>query len=560
MSSKREKLLNFYTDVLATARHIVKDNGSVVFIVGKDEVPATVNFKVPEHEQVPGEPTVITRNMVSVMEELLRDPRDTDVFFHPTSEQMTRGESEVFRYLKRAILLRLNTSITQLGAALLGVQQDASLQHKMTMEQLDIIKDIADSDKSSVMAWTKLCVRPIKDNPLKPSTWGLNIHIKRNGTYGGKPYRRVGIVTMPMFEEVLDGKQYETPDGKNQFRVKDYSMFRQVIRTIFPEAGVRGSEALNVGYDGTFAPYFVCFMKTVKSVADRLNYVVRTMEPAMKEVGIDTASLLVETPWFDYVSDEGLDILSDISRSVPALVGNIGAVPVGSEEPTEEEDEPAPPVRREECRPEPAPQRRPDPTPEPEPVKEAKEEDDGLNAEQRRLRDEAMERRRRFEEERKMMEEEERRDRERREERRDRGRDDRRDDRREYDRDRRDDYRGRDDRRDPPWEDEPIVKDNGKVSFGALLGANPDIARGTLTEEEERDNRGRGRGRGRDRYDDRDDRYDRGRGRDRYDDRDYGRGRYDDRDDRYDRYDRGRGGRRGSGMYDDYDRGRSYRR
>lgn len=554
MSSKREKLLNFYTDVLATARHNVKDDGSVVFMVGKDEVPATVNFRVPEHEQVPGEPTVITRNMVSVMEELLRNPRDTDVFFHPTSEQMTRGESEVFRYLKRAILLRLNTSVTQLGAALLGVQQDASLQHKMTMEQLDIIKDIADSDKSSVMAWTKLCVRPIKENPLKPSTWGLNIHIKRNGTYGGKPYRRVGIVTMPMFEEVLSGKQYESADGKNLFRVKDYSMFRQVIRTIFPEAGVRDSETLNTGYDGTFAPYFVCFMKTVKSVADRLNYVVRTMEPAMKEVGIDTSSLLVETPWFDYVSDEGLDILSDISRSVPALIGNIGAVPVGSEEPKEEEDEPSAPVRREERRPEPLPQKQQEPTPKPEPAKVVKEEDDGLNAEQRRLRDEAMERRKRFEEERKMIEEEERRDRERRE----RDRDDRRNDRRDDYRDRDDRRDGRrDDRRDPPWEDEPIVKDNGKVSFGALLGANPDIARGTLTEEEERDSRGRGRGRGRSRYDDRDDRYDYRR--DRYDDR---RSRYDDCDDRYDRYDRDydRRGRRGSGLYDDYDRGRSYRR
>lgn len=553
--TKSEKLVELYRQLLTTCSHTVDEDGRVFL------------------EAVKGKPTPIVVNdkdLYLPMAHHLRHPEENQIFFHPMSEQITRGESEIFTHLKRAMILKMITSMSMIGTGLLALQNDTAAQRRMSIDQVNIIMGLVDTDKEkSGTAWLAMMFREIKENPHRMDTWPLNIHMRRNGKFEGKPYRRVAVTHFPLLEKLFSGEKLMDDAGKDRFRKKDYLMFQQVAKAIFPDVDKPLSETYNEGYDGTLAPYTVCFLRAYKKLADRINHILTVMEEPLLATNSDYKILAgINTDWWELISPEGEDELTTLAKSIPPLAGNMGQSADGQEQAQAAEERPETRIGKFSVR-----DRAPE-TKEEVKVEEKlppkvdnteirKQPDnfsnEGLNAEQIKQRDEAMRRRKEFlereEQERKDQEEresrrrqrdeEDRREYERRNERRDEPRD------RDYRRDDRNDDRGRDRRdndryddrgRDYRDEDRRDAKtESGKLSFTAILDRNPGIMRGTLSDEDDRHRGGRRGGR----YDDRDD--DRGRG-SRYDDR--GRGsryesRYDDR--RYDRY-------------DDYDRGSRYSR
>lgn len=557
--TKHEQLLDFYTKLLVMIGLTVEEDGGIYVVAGGKKLPAQVPVLYKESSD---NPEYIRKDLVLPTRDRLRSPTEGVVFFHPLSEQMTRGESEVFRYFKRGALVRLNTYFTQVGSALIQLQRNPLLQQKMSIDQITLIKGISDVSKTASESWSKCMISPIISSPLIPSQWPLNIHVRRNGVYGAKSYRRVAIADFPLFNQIFRNELLKSDDGKNLYSLKDYETIKQVGKAIFSEIDRVDRETLGAGYDGVLAPYFISFLMSYAKIAERLTHFSETLMDPFLEVGATKENLIV--PCFDarWVSEEGLGVLEDISRSVPAQAGNIGSRSVDEAEeakprvthdrPTREEKKPdnSPPpweeVKRTESRHEPEPE-------EPrkaQPAQLTPADTTNMSEGQRKMLEESMEKRRRWLEEQDRIRQEEEEDRQSRESRHSRDRDDRRDhDDRRADRGR-DDYEGRDrrdrsrdyddyDRRDrgdrrrrddddyDRADDRPVARQDGKISFTDALRVNPSLARGTLTEEEEGDSRRGRRGRGRDDDYDRD--Y-RGR-RDSRDDRDY-RGRRDSRDDR----------------------------
>lgn len=537
-------LIDLYTAVLDSAMYKVDEDGQVLTGIGKNMSVAEING----------------RKVVLPKDQLLRNPSEENVFFHPLSEQMTRGESEVFRFLRRTAILKLSTAISTIGFGILKLQEHPELQRKMKSEQQDFIKGILDTDKDSALTWCKMNLHPIQVNPVRTDTWPVDIFIKRNGQFDGKNFRRVAIVSFPAFEKVMGGEKFVKGSGAEEkvlFRPKDYLMFQQVTKAIFPGCESPGLVDYNVGYDGTLAPYFIAFFKSYRLIAKRLNYILDLFKDMFIAASVeDVESARIDLTWMEiFDTDEGMDHLSKLARRVPALQGNIGSVD-GREDkiepPKVRDPEPAP-VRRTETRREEPVTETVKPTVEPV-VKEVVESSK-MTDEHRRLQEEALLKRQQFLEEERLAaeraEERRNRDRLRREEedrftreeldRRDRERESR---ARDYTRDRRDD-RDYDDR-DSRDRREPASSPTGKASFSDLISRNRALANTRSAEEEEEYNRGRGRGR----RDYRDDRY--------YDDR-RDRRDYRDRDDYYDRRSY-RGSRRDDRDYDDRRSYRGYRR
>lgn len=525
-------LIDFYTAVLDSAMYKVDEDGHVLTGIGKNMSVAEING----------------RKVVLPKDQLLRNPSDENVFFHPLSEQMTRGESEVFRFLRRTAILKLTTSISTIGFGILKLQEHPELQRKMKSEQQEFIKGILDTDKDSALTWCKMTLHPVQTNPVRTDTWPVDIFIKRNGQFDGKNFRRVAVVSFPTFEKIHSGVKFVKGTGaeeKTLFRPKDYLMFQQVTKAMFPGCERTDLTDYNVGYDGTLAPYFVTFFKSYRLIARRLNHILDLFKDMFIAASVeDVESARIDLTWMDiFDTPEGMDHLARLARRVPALQGNIGSVD-GHEDkvepPKAASSEPAP-VRRTETRSEESVSDAVKPMI--ETVAKEVVDPSKMTDEHRRLQEEALLKRQRFLEEERLAaeraeqlrnrdrlrrEEEERYIREE-EERRLRERESR---AYEYTRDRRDDRYDDDDRR-PIRDTAPVSP--GKTSFAELISRNRALANTRSVEEEEEYIRSRGRGRRdyRDDYRGRRDYRDDYRGRDDYDDRRFYRGsRRDDYDDR----------------------------
>lgn len=529
-------IYDFYDGLLTSAAHATDADGNILTAFTDKRDPVEIG----------GKPLVLP------LPSKLRDPNPDEMFFHPLCEQLQRYESDVFRYLKRSMTLKLIHSFGFLGGALLSLQNDPGIQRRMSIEQIEVMKGISVSDKNSPMAWVRSVMGPVEDYKGRMDKWAIHVYIKRNGQLDGRNYKRVGVVSFPWIEKFLNGEMImrhnAAGDEVNAFRpTKDYETFRQVALAIFPQITAKGTEYFNVGYDGTLAPYLITFLQVYYKLGSRINELLELFRPFMIETGNDPKAAILNLNWYPMLSGENLETLARFARGIPILKGNAGATVEGEVEVPEETKEVEKP-------------RKPEPEAKAKTVSETKE----LTEEERRAKEEADAKRAAWK---KQLAEEEEMERER-EERRNRRHD--RDDR-DYDRDRRDRDRDRDrydDRRDDrrrsrdddddlPWEDEKPKSSGDKLSVDDLFGRGSRLVRGTRTDEEEQDRRySRGSRRDRDDrdYDRRDDRYyDRG---GRRDDRDY-----DRRDDRY--YDRG--GRRDDRDYDRrddryYDRGGRGRR
>lgn len=540
---------DFYTSILSTCNAVVTDKNRI--LIAHD--PNNPSPAIAQGKEL----------VLPTRDNLTNRDYDKDIFFHPLSENIQRGESDVFRFIKTNTVLKISAAICFIGNVLLKLQEDPARQRKMNQEQIDLMLPISSADAKSAANFLKIAtqyLREKEDTKKKPL---VSIFLKKMGTYNAVTFRRVAVVSFPCYEAIKQGTRFTAGEGskaKDIARAADYETFQQVMKSIFP--GIDNLEDYNHAYDGMIAPIMVAFYRSIGKLSERINYVIDTIEPLAKELNIDVTPGRIPNDWLQAFEDEYMDKLASFKRSVPSLNGNDGELEDRVQLPDRKPSVPAKEVVTPEKRTaEPEVSRRDDRDDAPRPdnkygivatwaspqgkttVKSTAIEDERIERE-RREREE-------YEKERRLRREEE----ERRYEQRQREREDR-DVRQPPDRrdDRRDD---RDDRSEPSTR----TKD-GKLNFSALLDRDPYERELKRREEEDRyyeerrrEREGRDDRRYRDddrdyrdsRYD-RDDRYDRDR-RYRDDDRDdrridrYGSDRYrnrddrryrDDRDDRYD--------------------------
>lgn len=330
-------LLDFYLDILETAGFQVNDD---FFIMHRPESEK----KKPEHVMV------MDKKLVLPAPILLKNPDpENNVFFHPLCEQILRGESEVFTFLKRAMVMRLILSYSSLGAGLTRLHTDINLQKSMSIKQIEYIKDLVDVDEKTLLAWTGFIWGHIKLAPHDSTKWPIRMYIKQSGRYEGKNYQRVCSVAFPLIERLLNEKDIPKPGTEDQkYRSKDYLAFKQISGAIFPESIMEHSEAYNSGYSDTFAANLMAFLLSYKKLAERINVITETLREPLERAGASPDAIHIPVKWMDYIDEAGREKLALLNRRIPALPGNMG-VPANRAVPSEEseQEQPRKPVSRE---------------------------------------------------------------------------------------------------------------------------------------------------------------------------------------------------------------------
>lgn len=255
---------------------------------------------------------VTNKLLVFPSHELLRKGVGSDVVaFHPISENIIRGESDVIKKLKGLAVFKITTVISCLIAELTEIAADKDSHAKLAPELTDMLKLLPKADGKTVDAFNKI----IDATGVNTNYKLFSIYLKRGGVWKGNKYNRVCKALFPITDE------FES-DASEIFGVKlrkaDKDAFIKLFEYLIPHAG--SEEQYSYGSNSTIAPYFHSLMKSFCKVAKELNAVIDKFRKHLD----NPDELYMDVSW-----EESLDDLSIYKDIIPSLNGNEGHVVEG---------------------------------------------------------------------------------------------------------------------------------------------------------------------------------------------------------------------------------------
>lgn len=305
------KLLQLYESILNAACLSVDADGFVSVRLQNDNSPTTVNGK---------------RLALPTQKHLANPQPDSKMIFHPLSENIMRGESEVTTKLRHSFNVRFNFTFAAVAQSLLQIASSVAEHHKLNPEQSEVLSALKDADETTLVNFSKIMVNSIKNDPGKSF---VNIYLKRGGKIGDKKYARIGVVSFPFYEQ-LQNKEEDVCGVK--LRVKDRATLKALCEYIFP--AIKNTEAYNAGSDSQIAPFLEALMKTVKCLAMCFNDIFDLFNKHIE--GYE--ELVFNSDWVETL--DNLPSLMNEIRMIPIQAGNEGSTKangvVGSNLPTQQ--------------------------------------------------------------------------------------------------------------------------------------------------------------------------------------------------------------------------------
>ena len=293
------ELLNVYKSILRFSGLEADADGFVSTVLGDKREPALINGM----------------RLVLPTDNHLRNNDGQKVIFHPLSENILRGESEVISKLTEVINIRLNFTFGIIAQSLLNLVDSPELHKRLNSSQLSLLIAIKEVDNTTLTNFINVMLAGIKSQPSKVFT---NIYLNRGGSLGERRYSRVAVVSFPMWKELQENA--DTLFGV-KIRVKDRDTFKQLFKFVF-QSLVNGNE-YSRGSDSNTAPYLDVLMRSAMGIAACLNDLLVNY----KEFIEDADKLMFDGDWAE--AFDRLDDLVPEIRRIPVQAGNEGRHKVG---------------------------------------------------------------------------------------------------------------------------------------------------------------------------------------------------------------------------------------
>jgi hypothetical protein len=250
-------------------------------------------------------------------EQVLRDyDKDKQVLFHPLSEYVTIGESDVFKLLKMSVRLALVTRIAGLMETLAILGTSTEFHDRMNSNQIKLLESMAGIDDKSV---SKL--RSVLDKGIADTTNSiLGIFMTRDDELDGNKYPRVCNITFPIVG-VLN-KAYNTTDGNRKVfdidvRKKtpdDIKIWLGLFNYVLPGLEEKGTYSRGSAH---YAPYLGALLESYYDIQSRLNLIVSEFSSFI--IPSDNVKI-VDLKWY------GMFKSGSVFNDLPNLSGNKGGV------------------------------------------------------------------------------------------------------------------------------------------------------------------------------------------------------------------------------------------
>lgn len=289
-------LIRLYESVLAAAGLVANKEGLISMDLDGIHTPCTVG-KDP------------AKRLVLPLPEVLANPNwQTTIAFHPMSESLLRGESEVLRKLKALLMVRILGVSTELATQLMAIAVNVDAQKKLTPDQHEFLSQVGAVTENTFKDLTKIIESlGIDRNQL------CHMYLKRAGQWKGKGYSRVAVTTFPLIEQL--GSQ-----GKEVFNLslssqKNKKAIKALFDYILPNA--EDVDKYSFGTNSDVAPYFHAMMSSFAKIAKQLNSITRKFKKHLD----DADKLLINVEF-----DKELNDLGKFRDLIPSLSGNEGVI------------------------------------------------------------------------------------------------------------------------------------------------------------------------------------------------------------------------------------------
>jgi hypothetical protein len=252
------------------------------------------------------------RLVIPTNEQLRSHNPGEKIVFHPLTEDIVRGESEIIKKLRVNINTRLNTNIAALGKDLLNIVASPALHARLTPEQSRLLTVVKDADEKTVANYLAMLMSNYKE---RSDRLYVNVFLVRGGSNQkepGRKYTRLAVVSFPFYTENAAGTI-----GK--CRVKDRETYRQLMEFMFPDIEV--TDAYNYGSDSIVAPFLETLMLGSAKIAARINELVELYAPFIE----GHEDLMFDLDWMESFRD--MTTLAPMIREIPLQAGNEGSIP-----------------------------------------------------------------------------------------------------------------------------------------------------------------------------------------------------------------------------------------
>jgi hypothetical protein len=290
-------LIEFYEGVLKGL--------SIEDTAGTGLLSSTFDPEKPTPVQVGGK-----RLALPVKDILRAGKKEDQVIFHPLSENVTRGESDIIKALRDYIQWR-NQSVVMLLATTMGHLAANQSEHKQhSAKAKKYLQQIPDFDEKTYLALVKLMTRVTSD----PDRRIISISLRQGSKTKEDGTLRSANVHFPLMDELekdeLEIFEMHMPSKKAKKRIA------KLFELILGDEATR--KTYSYGSRNMEAPYLHALLTTHSRIAEHLNAVVETHTSLL---GADLAKTLT-TPlgWVP-----GLEEFAKFRAMVPPQSGNEGA-------------------------------------------------------------------------------------------------------------------------------------------------------------------------------------------------------------------------------------------
>lgn len=294
--SKAEKVVGFYDTLLNMLDITANEEGLLTHSTSAE--PIMVNGK---------------RLALPTKDNIKLAGREEVIVFHPLSENVFEGMSDVFIELRYLTAAKIHKIITYTAHTLIKLVLNKAAHENLSDKQMGSISQLADADPKFLETF-KTLMNSLEVNGDKQL---INIFMKYGGELKGEKYMRIAFVSFPLLEEI-DSNTDNVIYGV-KFRKKDIALLKAVFNVVIPQAFVRGS--YSVGSNSSVAPYFSALLLAFCNVIeDTASTTWRFRSYIEEEVG--ESQHVTAQHILDKLSGE--ESILDLVNAIPPMPHNTG--------------------------------------------------------------------------------------------------------------------------------------------------------------------------------------------------------------------------------------------
>lgn len=304
MSEQKFDIVGFYQQLMTNAGMVVSEEGhvSTQLVPGVEKNPTLVKGK---------------RLVLPTQAQLRSASAENSIIFHPLSENLLRGESDVMAVFRSHVNKRLNLALAYLTVGLMDLAIATDKHPKLSPDQSLYLSVVKHADTKTMDILQEVTAKMMVDETENSF---VHMYIKRGGIMGGRKHSRVCVTSFPMYEELAKEPESRKPITLmgEKLRKVDRECLLGLMRFILPN--ISEQQAYWGSSNSQIAPTLDAIMRSVAAIATRINDVAVMYSDYIDEVDSITYDL-------DHlkVLDNLESIVAEI-RMIPMQLGNEGSV------------------------------------------------------------------------------------------------------------------------------------------------------------------------------------------------------------------------------------------